>query len=228
MKIFEVHEQFEMEILQYLNSSRMLDSLVFAGGTMLRLCYNMNRYSGDLDFYFSEKAVKKADFETGKFFEKMLEILRRNYVITDSQDKFNTLLFELTHDRYPRRLKIEINKRKTFSEIKQVIAFSPFSTIQVLVNSLSLDRMMKNKVEALIDRREVRDAFDIEFLLRRGISFSGDSKVQKKVLKVIQGFSRKDYTVKLGSLLPADIREYYRASGFHFLEQHLTSLMNQT
>ena len=228
MKIFEVHEQFEMEILQYLNSHRLLDSLVFAGGTMLRLCYNMNRYSGDFHFYFSGKTVTKADFETSKFFEKMLEMLRRNYVISYSQDKFNTLLFELTHDRYPRRLKIEINKRKVFSEIKQVIAFSPFSTIQVLVNSLSLDKMMENKVEALIDRKEVRDAFDIEFFIRRGIPFSGDDKVQKKVLKVLRGFSQKDYKVKLGSLLPADIREYYRTSGFQFLEQHLVSLMNQT
>ena len=44
-------EQFEIEVLDKLNSKRFLECLVFGGGTMLRLCYGLNRFSVDLDFW---------------------------------------------------------------------------------------------------------------------------------------------------------------------------------
>ena len=45
------HEQFEMDVLYHLNSGRILEKIVFGGGTMLRLCHELNRYSADLDFW---------------------------------------------------------------------------------------------------------------------------------------------------------------------------------
>ena len=50
MNIFEKHEIFEMEVLEKLKNARLLDPLVFGGGSMLRLCHELNRYSVDLDF----------------------------------------------------------------------------------------------------------------------------------------------------------------------------------
>ncbi|MCS7164428.1 MAG: nucleotidyl transferase AbiEii/AbiGii toxin family protein [Thermodesulfovibrio sp.] len=43
-------EQFEIEVLDRLKSGKFLDSLIFTGGTMLRLCYGLNRFSFGLDF----------------------------------------------------------------------------------------------------------------------------------------------------------------------------------
>ena len=40
-------EIFEIEILHILNRIKVLDNLYFGGGTMLRLCHNLNRYSTD-------------------------------------------------------------------------------------------------------------------------------------------------------------------------------------
>jgi hypothetical protein len=45
MDIFRQHEIFEIEVLDKMNSIRALDPLVFGGGTMLRLCHELNRYS---------------------------------------------------------------------------------------------------------------------------------------------------------------------------------------
>ncbi|MCX7991875.1 MAG: nucleotidyl transferase AbiEii/AbiGii toxin family protein, partial [Proteobacteria bacterium] len=42
-------EHFEIEVLDRLKSGKLLDSLIFTGGTMLRLCYGLNRFSVDLD-----------------------------------------------------------------------------------------------------------------------------------------------------------------------------------
>ena len=52
MDILSQHEVFEIEVLEKMNSSKMLDPLIFGGGSMLRLCHELNRYSVDLDFWF--------------------------------------------------------------------------------------------------------------------------------------------------------------------------------
>ena len=54
-------EQFELEVLDRLKSGRFLDRLAFGGGTMLRLCHGLDRYSVDLDFWLLNKAGKDGD-----------------------------------------------------------------------------------------------------------------------------------------------------------------------
>ncbi len=49
------------------------------------------------------------------------------------------------------------------------IAYSRYSNTQVLVRTLSLEEVMKSKIEAFLNRKEIRDVFDIEFLVKRGI-----------------------------------------------------------
>lgn len=217
MTPIELHEQFEMEVLQLMNNNRLLNNLVFGGGTMLRLCYELNRYSVDLDFYF-----KKPEIED-RTFEKMERIIGSEYNMTDVQNKYKTMLFECRSDRHPMRLKIEINKQKQYPNCRQHIAFSRFSTIQVLLNTMTLEDMMKNKVQALLSRKEIRDAFDMEFLVRRGIALPSDMHTRSQLLTVIRSFSKKDFKVKLGSILPSDVRGYYTESGFALLERHLSA-----
>ncbi|MDD5665664.1 MAG: nucleotidyl transferase AbiEii/AbiGii toxin family protein, partial [Candidatus Omnitrophica bacterium] len=57
------HEVFEIEVLERLKNKGLLSPLVFVGGTMLRLCYELNRYSTDLDFWFVKKVGLKAYFK---------------------------------------------------------------------------------------------------------------------------------------------------------------------
>ena len=52
-------EQFELEVLDRLQSGRFLDRLVFGGSTMLRLCFGLDRYSVDLDFWLLPVASGK-------------------------------------------------------------------------------------------------------------------------------------------------------------------------
>jgi len=220
MKPLEQHEQFEIEVLHFLNSRKLLNHLVFGGGTMLRLCYDMNRYSVDMDFYFRKKVYQE------QHFEKLIQRLGKRYGITDSQNKFKTMLIELTHVQYPRRLKIEINKERIYTHFRQAIAFSPHSTHQVFVNVIPLEQMINNKIEALLERKEIRDAFDIEFLIKRGVKFSTNKETIEDMVRVIRKFSKNDFYVKLGSLLPADVREYYKQNRFSVLEDNLNQVLS--
>ncbi len=217
MEIFKAHEQFELEVLARLQSARLLEQLIFSGGTMLRLCHELKRYSTNLDFYLREQGKSAA------VFEKLTRLMTEYYQIKESQDKFHTILVVIVGPEYPRRLKIEINKARVIKHTQLAIAWSPNSTQQIPVSTIPLNETMIFKIEALLDRKEIRDAYDIEFLLRRGISLAESTAVIGRLLKVIDSFSTQDYKVKLGSVLPETERLYYRENGFDFLKGHLNN-----
>lgn len=212
-------EKFEIEILEYLKKGRFLDNLVFLGGTMLRLCYGLNRYSVDLDFWL----IKKINISD--FFDKFKKYLEEKYTIRDSANKFFTILFEVSSRDCPKVLKIEIRKDIKKIKYEKTIAFSKYSNTQVLVNSLCLDDMLKFKIESFLKRGEIRDCFDIEFLLKKGIELKIEKTKGKRLLKKIENLSLNDYKVKLGSIVEKDIRQYYIKRNFEFLKDELKKLI---
>jgi len=212
------HEQFELEVLGKLNSARLLKELVFCGGTMLRLCHGLNRFSVDLDFWL----IKEID--TKKLFLRLSDCLGEKYKVKDSCNKFNTLLFELSSKDYSRSLKIEIRKEVRKVKVEQSIAYGKNSTLQVILKSVTLQEMMRAKFAALIDRREIRDAYDLEFLVKRGISIELGVKERAGAIEIIDNFKKVDYSSKLGALLEPAERKYYIAKNFTILKEALKSL----
>ena len=219
MDILKQHEIFEIEVLGKMNSTKMLEPLVFGGGSMLRLCHELNRYSVDLDFWFIK------EISQNEFFDKIRKAFEKDYEITDAQIKRYTMLFELRSARYPKRLKIEIRREWKDCDYQDKIAFSRFSTTQVLLKAHTLEQTITNKIEAFLDRGEIRDCFDIEFLLRRGVELP--AKTGKQIIafqKKLSRFKDRDFKVKLGSILENDIRTYYITQRFSYLEEKLHSM----
>jgi hypothetical protein len=222
MDILKRHEIFEIEVLEKMNSAKVLDPLVFGGGTMLRLCHENDRYSVGLDFWFIKRISQS------EYFEKLRMPLGKDYEITDSQIKFHTLLLELRTAEYPKRLKIEIRRQIKDCDFQEKIAFSRFSTKQVLLKAHTLNQTMQNKIKAFLDRGEIRDAFDIEFLLRRGVELPALTDRQNKALqKKLGQFKERDFKVTLGSIVEDDIRNYYVKQRFGYLEEKLVLMRSQ-
>ena len=218
MDTLDKHEVLEIEVLEIMNSGRFLEPLVFGGGTMLRLCYELNRYSVDLDFWF----VKKTDPEL--YFTKLKKYLAEQYELTDAWIKHYTILLELRAKGYPKRLKIEIRKEVKECDFEERIAFTNFSSKQVILKVMSLDQMMKNKIEAALDRQEIRDLYDIEFLLRKGIALKASREDIDRLLNASNKFKENDFSVALGSLVKQDVRQYYMAHKFTYLQEKIASL----
>ena len=216
MNIFEKHEIFEIEVLEKLKNERLIESLVFGGGSMLRLCHEMKRYSIDLDFW----RIKSVP--TDALFDKFQYFFEKEYDVTDEQIKHFTLLFEIRSAHFPKRLKIEIRKEIKDWDFQEKIAYSKFSTKQVSLKAHTLEQAMKNKIAALMERGEIRDGFDIEFLLRQGIPLPELTKNEiSKLLNTVDGFKAKDFKVKLGSVVESDIRKFYIENRFNFFRQKL-------
>ncbi|MCX5706026.1 MAG: nucleotidyl transferase AbiEii/AbiGii toxin family protein [Candidatus Omnitrophica bacterium] len=202
---------FEIEVLERLKSAKLLDGLVFGGGTMLRLCYDLNRYSTDLDFWF----VKKV--EAGKYLSKARDHLSRDFEITDFAVKYYSALLELRSPRYPKRLKIEIRKSGGKGDFQERIAFSQYDTRQVVLRVFTLEEIMKRKIGAALDRKDIRDFFDLEFLLRKGIKLVLIERKKEELSKTVRAFKPRDFKVGLGSLLDSDTRQFYVNNGFSYL-----------
>ena len=210
------HEAFEMEVLQWLRSKGFLRPLVFGGGTMLRLCHEMPRYSLDMDFCF----YKEIEYDV--FYHQLENFIRQQYDVTDLQNKFYSILAEIRKMAGMERLKIEIRKTPApGGSTEEKIAFSPHFPTQVLVRGFTMDQMFKNKVSALLDRGEIRDGFDLEFLARRGVDLDLNEEDKKKIVERLQSFRKRDFSVKLGSVLLPEVREYYNQKKFAYLEEKL-------
>lgn len=220
MQTLQNLEKLEIEVLELLNSIKALDSLYFGGGTMLRLCHNLNRYSTDIDFWLDIKTDPKSFFTTIK------KVLADNYKLVDSANKKFTLLYEIKSPSLNRSLKIEIRKEQQNFEWERKIAFSRFSNKQVLVKGLTLKQMMTNKIEALLSRKIIRDCFDIEFLLMRGVTLPSDKNKLQKALSIINNFKEQDYKVTLGSILDEKEKKFYLQNRFSFLKEELTKNIN--
>ena len=212
-------ERFEVEVLARLNSRRLLDPLILGGGTMLRLCHGLNRYSVDIDFWF-KKGTRHA-----AYFKKLKQLLGGFYQVTDAHEKYFTMLFEFRSTKYPRRMKIEIRKVKEEFQYQPMIAFSKYSNVQVSLQALTLDQMMRNKIGALLSRGEIRDCFDIEFMIRRGVKLQASRKELQEIQKKIESFKKLDFSVKLAALLESTDRQYYNQNGFQYLNGHIQSLL---
>ncbi len=106
--------------------------------------------------------------------------------------------------------------------MEKSIAFSKYANRQVLLYTHTLKQTMSNKIEAIVDRGEIRDAFDIEFLLRKGIDLPEMTKAHRNLIrKRLNSFEKNDFKVKLGSILEDDLRSYYIDNRFRYLEENL-------
>ena len=214
-------EKLEIEVLELLNSIKMLDSLYFGGGTMLRLCHNLNRYSTDLDFWIQPSTNPKLLYST------IRTSLQERYKLSDAANKKYTMLFEFRSPSVTRNLKIEIRKEQTNFYWERKIAFSRFTNKQVMVKGLTLDQMMKNKIEAFLSRKLIRDCFDLEFLLMRGTMLTPDKNKLETMLNIINNFKDNDFKVTLGSILEEKERSYVVQNRFSFLKEEIIRKLNQ-
>lgn len=213
-------EILEIEVLELLNSIKVLDHLYFGGGTMLRLCHNLNRFSTDLDFWLDNTTDSKI------IFKKLNASLSEKYSILDSANKRNTLLFQFRSSNSKRSLKIEIRKEQTNFDWEKKIAYSKFSNKQILVNGLTLAQMLNNKIEAVLSRKIIRDIYDIQFLIMRGEKLPPDEYKLNKILEIIKNFNSRDYKVTLGSLLEKNEREFYVQNKFMLLQEEIVNQLS--
>jgi predicted nucleotidyltransferase component of viral defense system len=196
-----VREEVELIVLKRLFESAISSELVFKGGTALRLIYNSPRFSEDLDFSVAG-SINSSDFNS---VIKKIVASDARFSLKDLATKFYTHLAELKIKEnwleIPFSIKIEISKRPvpkiTSQDQNNALAKSPSTNITVLTKAYTIERILKDKLRMLKERKMARDVFDAWFICQK----TGTPFTQKKL-----GFPKGKIRQELRKYLP---RSYY-------------------
>lgn len=194
---YVVREYYEMVLLKELFSGPFGASLVFKGGTALRLAYKSPRFSEDLDF----DLLTHVEIDS---FAKFIDRARKRYsdmVGLDAADKRDTtfIVLKIASPILSRAfsIKIEASKRnvslKRENDYTQRVMVSETNPISVLANVSTLDRILFEKTDALKNRRAARDVFDYWYI---------NQLLNKEVKPDYAGFDQQVARSELRRLLP--------------------------
>jgi predicted nucleotidyltransferase component of viral defense system len=191
-----VREFWETIILKGLFESLEGKTLIFKGGTALRLVYGSPRFSEDLDFSLTEDRLK------GKFQYLIKKIVSPypELSITDLEEKHYTYLGEIkVAEGYlpsPFRIKIEISKRRERGYKSELsLISSTVSIIQCLGRVSTLEQLYKDKLSCLSDRAKPKDVFDLWYICQR---------LKKPYVPATVSIPRRELVRDLRKYLPKD------------------------
>jgi predicted nucleotidyltransferase component of viral defense system len=190
-----------MFLLDLLFNSPWENSLVFKGGTALRLAYGSVRFSEDLDFSLTNE-VNFTDFkDTLIRIGKIIPEAR----IKDIYDKYfifyAKVMFDVDFQRIPVGIKIEVNKNTRDFTPTVSLLHSPFNNLEILGRVYTLESILKDKIRIIEnqERREPRDLFDAWYI--------GQKLAQPLVIKEEYKYNKKELMDHLNPFLPVNYRK---------------------
>jgi len=180
-------EHYQMFLLDILFNASIEKSLVFKGGTALRMVYGSFRFSEDLDFSLLDE-VAFSDFKQAI---KKVEKLIPGAIIKDMHEKYFTLyakvIIQVDYRPFPIGIKIEVNKNIRNFESTVVLVKSPFNNLEVVGRVYTLESILQDKIRIMEnrERREPRDLFDAWYCsqkIGRSLTIKDEYKYEVKEL----------------------------------------------
>ncbi|MFC2696336.1 MAG: nucleotidyl transferase AbiEii/AbiGii toxin family protein [Candidatus Absconditicoccaceae bacterium] len=182
---YKLHEQFMLKILHGLFSTKVAPYLAFKGGTLAYFCYDLERYSTDIDLdlldHSREEEVKS---EIIALLSRIGEIKN----ITLGRDLHRWIF---RYDEKSPNIKVELNKRELTGNSYEYQTI--FGQDIYCVDALT---MVTNKFLALGNRRYNRDLFDTHFFRKKGFEY------KEEIIFARSGMSLPDYIEFLIKELP--------------------------
>ncbi len=164
---------------------RIFPRAVLHGGTSIWRCYKGNRFSEDIDVYM-EKDIDKIEL----FFK---ELEKLGFKLIKKRIKENSLFSKLVFEG------TEVRFEAVFKKMKGII--KEYETIEgILTNvyTFSPEDLIKEKVDTYLFRRNIRDLYDIFFLMRY---VREPAEIKGGVLKLLKEFREPVDAVQLKTLI---------------------------
>jgi len=155
-----------------------LPDLILHGGTTIWRCYSGNRYSEDLDFYL----VDQVDIYT-----KITQVLKEiNLNLLKYKQTENVIFAKVSDNNIEVRVEIRLLKKKDPIFFKKVVReYERIDGGTISIYTLSVEDILIEKANAYINRRLIRDLYDVYYLS----NFIKDNiEYNKKVVELINRF----------------------------------------
>ena len=188
-----VREYFQCLFLSYFYQQKLSEKFFFKGGTALKIVFRSPRFSEDLDFTASGTFDEFEDILQ----ETLLKIDREGIktIVLESKKTSGGFFSIIETVIYKEKVEIRIqaSKRKSKNIVgeKTVIIndFAPVFPLQILEKN----DLFEEKIEALLDRRKLRDFFDLYFILRMNVKLPIIYKRSKDIIRIINS-EKQDFS----------------------------------
>lgn len=182
-------ELLHYDILFALSNSKLTDTITFQGGTSLRLCYGLKRFSEDLDFAggtdFNFEMLKRMKYViesyVGARYGLQVDVVEPKYQLAaESKAEVRVLKWKMSITTRPDRkdlprqkIRIEVaNVPAHTRKLKPIInnyTFLPDGYSQIFVYVESLDEILADKILAFAERKFIkyRDIWDLQWLTQK-------------------------------------------------------------
>lgn len=186
----KIHENYMKKILHWIFANKIWDSLWFKWWTLSYFCYNLDRFSTDID-------IDIIDLDKEK---EVVEIVRK--ILHELWDVKNETLGKTLHRRifrYDERsmnIKVELNKR-----IRKANTYDIQNIDWMKIRCMSPDSIFANKLVALYERFKNRDLYDVNFFLKNKFPIN-EGIIIERTWK-----NTKDLTNELIKLLPVHYKK---------------------
>jgi len=150
---------------------RTFPEAVLHGGTAIWRCYSGNRFSEDLDVYLGSRQGLEDLF--GGLAEAGLRLLKRR---TTPRALYSLMALGDT----------EVRLEATFRRVRGVVR--EYETCEgLLLNVLTLppEEMIREKIDAYLARRRIRDLYDLFFMLRYA---EKTEELRRELRRLLEGF----------------------------------------
>ena len=187
-----VKEYFQHLFLSFLYREKKSESLLFKGGTALRLVWQSPRFSEDLDFSSSKISIGQIE----SLMEAALEKVEGEGIKTDIKESKKTsggylAIFDFETSEYESGIQIEVSLRSQPKNAGTTALISSDLLPPYTMVHLDQERLVGEKIQACLTRAKPRDFYDLYFILRSRMAFketfSQDKALKIKLLKVIDG-----------------------------------------
>jgi predicted nucleotidyltransferase component of viral defense system len=238
-----LREYLQSKIINILYQQRISRGIFFIGGTSLRLLYNLDRFSEDLDFDYDKK-IKPAEIQA-LVVNVQQRLIKENILCQLYQnEKVTKNYYELRFPDLLGKLKISSNQQeKLMIKLDFDCYFQHLSPIVKLFNrygflnrvsTIDFDTYLVQKMVAYQSRKQTqpRDLYDLVWLLSHKAKpnqlFLTKNKIEKNLIKqCIQKFSQEKTSLnKYQQRLKPFLFEEKNSKQIEFLPELLRQFLN--
>lgn len=186
-----VREYLQHLFLSFLYQEKKSESLLFKGGTALRLVWQSPRFSEDLDFTGSKISISHIE----SLMEGVLARIESEGIKTDIEESKKTSggylsIFHFRTNEYESGIQVEISLRTEPKNVGVVSLISPALLPPYTLVHLDEKKLVGEKIQACLTRAKARDFYDLYFILRSRLAFadifSKDKTLKTKLLAAVK------------------------------------------
>lgn len=204
-----LREYLQLVFLSYLYQRKEAKKIFFKGGTAIRLLFNSPRFSEDLDFstFFNKKQIIMLVNQLEKTIQKEIPYFDIFLLYPGKETTRFRIKYQSENFKYPLVIRLDFHHVKKIKKttVSPLVSQYPI-LIFPLINHLTKEAILEEKIQALLTRGKGRDFFDVWYLLEKGGLIK--KEVNKQLLiKKIKDVSLFNLKKDLSSFLPRSERK---------------------